>query len=64
MARAERIARADRLGDWFALQPRFAAHMAARLDLPLAQSVLRHTNLHRRFGLGDPDAARSPLWDD
>lgn len=60
---ADRIARAERLGDWFELQLRFAAHMAGRLALPLADCVLRFTNLHRRFGLGDPDAARSPLWD-
>jgi hypothetical protein len=60
----DRHARAERLGDWFELQLRFATHMAGRLALPLADGVLRYTNFHRRFGLGDPDAALAPQWAD
>jgi hypothetical protein len=47
-----RRARAERLGDYFALQLRFAEHMAARAAIPLARSLTLHTNLQRRFGLG------------
>jgi hypothetical protein len=49
---SERRARAERLGDYFALQLRFAEHMAARAAIPLAQSLSLYTNLRRRLGLG------------
>ncbi|MEO8557971.1 MAG: hypothetical protein ABI439_02825 [Rhodospirillales bacterium] len=65
---SDRKARAERLGDYFELQLRFAAHMAERLALPFPTAVKRFTNLHRRFGLGDPnggdpDHEQQPLWD-
>ncbi|MDF3072683.1 MAG: hypothetical protein K0S54_350 [Alphaproteobacteria bacterium] len=62
MSSAERAARAARLGDYFELQLRFAEHVGARNGLTLSDAVLRYTNFHRRFGLGDPDRALAPAW--
>ncbi len=56
----ERRARAERLGDYFALQLRFAEHMAARAEIPLAQSLTLYTNLQRRFGLGHGGVGPAP----
>lgn len=61
-AAALRAERAARLRDFFELQLRFARHMAERTAQPLAESVLRFTNLHRRFGYGDPDRGVAPAW--
>lgn len=60
----ERHARARRLGPFFDVQLRLAAHVAARTGRPIGEAALRLTNFHRRFGFGDPDAARDPRWDD
>lgn len=58
-----RAERAERLAGYFDLQLTFAARMAERADLPLAEAVSRFTNLHRRFGLGDIDVVPpSPAW--
>ena len=57
---SERRARAERLGDYFALQLRFAEHMAARAAIPLAESLAYNTNLQRRFGLGDVELGPLP----
>jgi len=58
-----RVERAERLAGYFALQLTFAARMAERAALPLAEAVSRFTNLHRRFGLGDIDfVPPSPAW--
>jgi hypothetical protein len=57
---AERRATAERLGDYFALQLRFAEHMAARAGVPLAESLAYNTNLQRRFGLGDVEFSPTP----
>lgn len=57
----ERSRRAETLRDYFDLQLRFAAAMSRNLNLPLGLAVLRYTNLHRRFGLGEPDEARPAL---
>ncbi len=56
--------RAERLSPFIALQLHFAAEMARRMGMPLAAAALAYTNLHRRFGLGDPDKAVAPLWTD
>lgn len=56
----ERRVRAERLGDYFALQLRFAEHMADRAAIPLARSLAYYTNLQRRFGLGDMDSGPAP----
>ena len=64
MSTAERTAHAKRLGEYFELQLRFAQHVGACNGLSLADAVLRYTNLHRRFGLGDPDHALAPAWQD
>lgn len=47
--------RADRgavLADYFELQLRLARRMADVTGAPLGEMTLRHTNLHRRLGLG------------
>ncbi len=54
--------RAERLRPFFALQLHFAEEMARHTGLTLPAAVLAYTNLHRRFGLGDPDRAVAPLW--
>jgi hypothetical protein len=56
----ERRARAERLGDYFALQLHFAEHMAARAAVPLADALTRYTNLQRRFGLGHGGTGLAP----
>src|SRR5882724_5904731 len=61
---SDRRARAERLHDFFDLQLRFAELLAARTGSPLRQAVIKFTNLHRRFGFGDPDRAVSPRWED
>lgn len=58
----DRSAIAERLRDYFSLQLRFAAHLGARSGLDLPAAVLRYTNLHRRFGLGDPGQTGSAEW--
>jgi hypothetical protein len=45
--------KAGRFRDFFDLQLRFAEVIAERTAMPLAEAVLRYTNFHRRFGLGD-----------
>jgi hypothetical protein len=61
----DRAARAERLGDYFDLQLRFAAHLAARGGEALETVVLHCTNLHRRFGFGDPHKhGVAPGWAD
>ncbi|WP_315836586.1 hypothetical protein [Bradyrhizobium prioriisuperbiae] len=59
----DRRARAERLREFFSLQLRFAELLAQRMPMPLDEAVLTFTNLHRRFGLGDPDhLGVSPQW--
>jgi hypothetical protein len=58
----DRRGRADRLGGVFELQLRFAARMAELTGAPLGEMVLRHTNLHRRFGFGRISRSISPDW--
>ena len=48
----DRIARAERLRDYFDLQLRFAQAVAEVGGLPIADAIARYTNFHRRFGLG------------
>jgi len=58
-----RIARAERLGDYFELQLRFAECIAGRASMAIDEAVTRYTNLHRRFGLGViGDAPPSADW--
>jgi hypothetical protein len=56
----ERRARAERLGDYFALQLRFAENMAVRAKISLAESLTLHTNLRRRLGLGHGGVGPAP----
>jgi hypothetical protein len=57
--------KAGRFRDFFDLQLRFAEAIAQRTAMPLAEAVLRYTNFHRRFGLGDVTADEPhPLWHD
>lgn len=59
----ERQALAERMADYFSLQLLFAGRMAALEAIPLSRAVAAYTNLHRRFGLGRPDAGpASALW--
>jgi len=61
----DRARRAATLGPYFDLQLRFATAVAAAAGVPLDAVVLDYTNLHRRFGLGPPDAANLPVeWDE
>ncbi len=55
---------AHRLADYFDLQLRFADRMSELGGLPLREAVTRFTNLHRRFGLGDPEQGLAPAWED
>ncbi len=48
----QRQARAERLGDYFDLQLRFAHKVAEIGSIPLTGAVTWYTNFHRRFGLG------------
>ena len=59
---ADRAQRASRLGDYFELQLRFATHMAERTGIALTRAVRHFTNLHRRFGSGDPDEGEHAGW--
>jgi hypothetical protein len=54
----------ERYRDFFDLQLRFAEAVAEKTSTPIADAVLRSTNLHRRFGLGDApaDEAPGPAW--
>lgn len=62
-ATSDRHARAARLAPYFALQLRFADHLATRLAIPFPDAVARFTNLHRRFGLGgEAHGLPSRLW--
>jgi hypothetical protein len=55
--------KAGRFRDFFDLQLRFAEAISESAAIPLADAVLRYTNLHRRFGLGDATADEpNPLW--
>jgi hypothetical protein len=55
--------KAERFRDFFDLQLRFAEAIAERTETPLAEAVLRYTNFHRRFGLGDVAADEpNPSW--
>jgi hypothetical protein len=55
--------KAGRFRDFFDLQLRFAEAIAERTAMPLAEAVLRYTNFHRRFGLGDVTADEPhPSW--
>lgn len=47
-----RAERAERLADYFEVQLMLARRMAELTGAPLGEMVLRHTNLHRRLGLG------------
>lgn len=58
----DRAARAQRLGPVFEVQLRLARRMAELTGAPLGEMALRHTNLHRRFGLGRISAGVSPAW--
>lgn len=59
-------ARAERLGPYFEVQLRLAGRMAELTGAPLAEMALRHTNLHRRMGLGVnlPEQDGAPGWQD
>jgi hypothetical protein len=54
----------ERYRDFFDLQLRFAEAVAEKASTPIADAVLRFTNFHRRFGLGDApaDGAPGPAW--
>jgi hypothetical protein len=52
MTVSERARRAERLAPYFELQLRLAARMAQLTGAGLGEMALRHTNLHRRLGLG------------
>lgn len=58
----DRATRAARLGGVFEVQLRLARRMAELTGAPLGEMVLRHTNLHRRFGLGRISAGVAPAW--
>lgn len=47
-----RAERAERLADYFEVQLRLARRMAELTGAPLGEMTLRHTNFHRRLGLG------------
>jgi hypothetical protein len=55
--------KAERYCDFFDLQLRFAEAIAEKTSMPIAETVLLYTNLHRRFGLGDVTAeGPRPPW--
>lgn len=58
----DRAARAAQLGPVFEVQLRLARRLAELTGEPLGETVLRHTNLHRRFGLGRISAGVDPAW--
>jgi hypothetical protein len=47
-----RAERAERLADYFDVQLRLARRMSELTGAPLGEMALRHTNFHRRLGLG------------
>ena len=51
----------ERFADYFGLQLRLAALMAAAKGLPLREAMDLYTNLRRRLGVFEPDA---PAWND
>lgn len=53
-------AKIERYRDFFALQLRFAEAVAEKTSTPIGDVVLRITNFHRRFGLGDAPADGAP----
>lgn len=57
-------AKIERYRDFFDLQLRFAEVVAEATSTPIADTVLRVTNFHRRFGLGDAptDGAPGAAW--
>ena len=60
---AERLARSERLRDYFDLQLRFAQAISEIGSLALTETVTQYTNFHRRFGLGRiGDGPESPAW--
>ncbi|MDP3174766.1 MAG: hypothetical protein Q8M88_10065 [Phenylobacterium sp.] len=60
---AVRLATAERLSDYFALQLRFAETMALRTDGSIREAVETYTNLRRRFGLpGLPQEDAAIRW--
>lgn len=54
--------RAAHIGPYFEVQLRLARRMSELTGIPLSQSARDHTNLHRRFGLGDDREPVAPLW--
>jgi hypothetical protein len=62
MLPSDRTALAQRLGDYFELQLRFAARLCQHTGQPLREGVATFTNLHRRFGFGDPEQGLHPDW--
>jgi hypothetical protein len=56
--------RAERFRDYFRIQLQFAQRLAEMTGRPFGEVVTSHTNLHRRFGLGQPVPGDepSPLW--
>lgn len=54
--------RAAHIGPYFEVQLRLARRVTELTGVPLSQSVRDHTNLHRRFGLGDNRDPVAPLW--
>ncbi|HEY2658747.1 MAG TPA: hypothetical protein VGI79_03430 [Caulobacteraceae bacterium] len=60
---AHRLARAERLNDYFELQLLFAERLADLASLSLPEAVARYTNFHKRFGLGAvEDGPPSETW--
>jgi hypothetical protein len=60
----DRKSQAATFEGWFRLQLMLVAALRARTAAPLAETVLQFTNLHRRFGLGDPyEGHPSPFWE-
>lgn len=53
---------ADLPADYVELQLRFARRAAALGKHDLAEAVTKLTNLHRRFGFGDPDEPADERW--
>ncbi|MBW8813499.1 MAG: hypothetical protein JF588_08745 [Caulobacterales bacterium] len=58
----ERLARAERMRGYFALQLALARRMSELTGAPLGAAAARYTNFHRRFGLGRLAAAPAPAW--
>lgn len=54
--------RAAHIGPYLEVQLRLARRISELTGIPLSQSARDHTNLHRRFGLGDDREPVAPLW--